>query len=121
EDDANVRTFIRDVLGGAGYGVVEALSGTEAAAICAGTDRRIDLVLTDVVLPGMSGKELAAMIERKHPGIAVLFMSGYTDNAIVHHGVLDPGVAFIEKPFSPDALLLKVHEMLERHGEEARG
>jgi two-component system, cell cycle sensor histidine kinase and response regulator CckA len=75
----------------------------------------IDLMITDVVMPLRSGKELASRMAEKHPGIRVLFMSGYTDDSIVHHGVLDPGVQFLEKPFTYNSLTKKVGDILDGH------
>ena len=69
--------------------------------------------MTDVVLPGASGRALAAEVAGLFPGLPTLFMSGYTENAIVHHGVIDTGVRFIEKPFTPDALLAKIREAID--------
>ena len=71
------------------------------------------LLLTDVVMPGISGKALADQLARSRPDLRVLFMSGYSDEAIVHHGVLDAGVAFLQKPFSPQALTQKVRQVLD--------
>jgi DNA-binding NtrC family response regulator len=83
---------------------------------CARGEERIDLVLTDVVMPNMSGRELADRLEECRPGIKVLFMSGYTDDAIMHHRVLDKGTEFIQKPFSPDQLAAKVRDVLVAPG-----
>ena len=70
-------------------------------------------MVTDVVMPGMSGCQLAGRLEPLRPGMKVLFMSGYPNDAILHHGVLDPGIAYIQKPFSPDALVGRVREILD--------
>jgi FixJ family two-component response regulator len=69
--------------------------------------------MSDVVMPSMNGPELARRVQAEHPGMRVLFASGYTDDAIVRHGVLDPGVAFLQKPFTPTALLKKIRELLD--------
>ena len=114
EDEPAVRTLAARVLREQGYVVIEAPQGdaalAQAAAYAAGA---IDLLLTDVVMPGMSGKLLAEAIQRRFPGIRVLYISGYTDNAIAHHGRLEPGLAFLAKPFSPAALARKVREVLD--------
>ena len=114
EDEHTVRNLCSRILGGLGYQVTQARSGAEAVAAAADRADRIDLLLTDVVMPGMSGKELATRLVRHHPEMKVLFMSGYTDDAIVHHGVLDEGVSFIGKPYTPSALARKVREVLEK-------
>jgi Signal transduction histidine kinase len=113
EDEHTVRNLCSRILGGLGYQVMQARSGAEAVAAAADRADRIDLLLTDVVMPGMSGKELATRLVRHHPEMKVLFMSGYTDDAIVHHGVLDEGVSFIGKPYTPSALARKVRGVLD--------
>jgi PAS domain S-box-containing protein len=113
EDEDTVRDLCSGILVELGYRVTQARSGAEAIAV-AGLTGRIDLLLTDVVMPGMSGKELATRLVPLHPETKVLFMSGYTDDAIVHHGVLDEGVSFIGKPYTPLALARKVREVLEK-------
>jgi two-component system, cell cycle sensor histidine kinase and response regulator CckA len=114
EDELAVRTLVRRVLDRAGYRVIEAASGPEALDRLAERAGALDLLLTDVVMPGMSGAELADHIAERHPEARVLYMSGYTDEAIGRHGVLDADVAFLGKPFSPDLLLQKVREVLDR-------
>ena len=93
--------------------MIAARGGEEALQLCAQQEHKIDLLLTDVVMPDTSGKELAEQMTRLMPGIRVLFMSGYTDEAIVHHGVLDSNVEFIQKPFTPLTLSRKVREVLD--------
>jgi two-component system cell cycle sensor histidine kinase/response regulator CckA len=114
EDEEMVRNLARDCLKLHGYTVLEAANGREALLICQQHEGSIDLLLTDVVMPRMSGKELAEQLVRLRPGTRVLYMSGYTDQAIVHHGILDRDIAFIEKPFTPDALVRKVAEVLQQ-------
>ncbi len=109
EDDDMVRAMTSGMLEEIGYMVVAPGSAAEAESLCENGDLHIDLLLTDVVMPGMSGKELRNRIQAKRPGIKVLFMSGYTSNVIAHHGVLEEGVHFIQKPFSMSDLSLKVH------------
>jgi PAS domain S-box-containing protein len=114
EDEEVVRNLGVRILAGLGYGVMQTGNGDEAIALAREHGERIDLLLTDVVMPGMSGRELANRLTRIHPEARVLFTSGYTDNAIVHHGVLDEGVSFIGKPYSPSALAKKVREVLDK-------
>ena len=114
EDDESVRTLVVRILERAGYEVHQATDGLDALRAIAGGNMRIDLLLTDVVLPTMSGREVANVVAARHPEARILFMSGYTDDAIVHHGVLDAGTEFIEKPFTPDALLRRISSIL-RH------
>jgi PAS domain S-box-containing protein len=113
EDDDRVRELARRVLQIRGYNLLEARDGQQALQVATEHGSTIHLLLTDVVMPGMSGSALAAQLTQILPGLKVLFMSGYTDEAITHHGVLDPGVAFVQKPFSPAALARKVREVLD--------
>jgi CheY-like chemotaxis protein len=113
EDEEQVRQMIRIILEMNGYHVLEAASGEEALALYKQHVDRIDLIMTDVVMPGMSGRELAQSLEILHLGIKVLYMSGYTDDAIVRHGLLDQEIAFLQKPFTPDALMRKMREVLD--------
>ena len=112
EDQAEVRDYAVAVLKAYGYRVIEAENAGEALLLCERERGRIDLVLTDVVMPNVSGRELADRLEKLQPGIKVLFMSGYTDNVIVHHGVLEEGAEFIQKPFSPEQLAGKIRAVL---------
>ncbi|MEK6814630.1 MAG: ATP-binding protein [Nitrospirota bacterium] len=112
EDDPAVRAFSAKSLRQHGYTVLEAADGEGALAVCDEHEGPIHLMVTDVVMPGMSGRELAEHLARVCPNVRVLYVSGYTDNAIVHHGVLDAGVAFLQKPFSAGGLLRKVMETL---------
>jgi len=118
EDDAEVRQSVVDVLVAAGYSVREATDFDEAIDNSRNHAGAIDLLLTDVVLPGKSGDAVARGVAGDHPEIKVLYMSGYTDNAIVHHGVLEPGTAFLAKPFTPDALTQKIREVLDGSDKE---
>jgi two-component system cell cycle sensor histidine kinase/response regulator CckA len=104
-----------------GYTVLEAANGEEALRVARehGGDK-IHLLLTDVVMPQMGGKELADQLKLLIPEIKILYTSGYTDNAIVHHGVLDPGTHFLQKPFSPKMLSRKVREVLDRSLRDAQ-
>ncbi len=116
EDDESIRNLAVEVLGRYGYTVLEAGDGEEALGIAGAHAGEIGLLLTDVVMPRMGGRGLHERLQQLRPGIKVLYMSGYTDNAIVHQGVLDPGIAFLQKPFSPASLARKVKEVLETTG-----
>jgi CheY-like chemotaxis protein len=113
EDEPVVREVVRRVLHEQGYTLLEAQDAQEALHLAARFSGTIHLLLTDVVMPGMSGKALAQQLTQTYPKLKILFMSGYTDNAIVHHGVLEPGTAFIHKPFSAAALARKVRRVLD--------
>ncbi|HEX8556529.1 MAG TPA: PAS domain S-box protein [Pyrinomonadaceae bacterium] len=112
EDDELVRGIARTILRQAGYTVLDAADGESALGVCRRHGGTIHLALTDVVMPGMSGRVVADRLRELRPGLSVLFMSGYTEEAIVHHGVLHEGVNFLEKPFTPDALTRRVREVL---------
>ncbi|MGB9628235.1 MAG: GAF domain-containing protein, partial [Thermodesulfobacteriota bacterium] len=114
EDDEKVRGVAQKILLKQGYDVIEARGGDEAIEICKGIKRPIHLVLTDVVMPGMSGRELIERIKEVCKDFKVLYMSGYTDNVILHHGILEEGIAFIQKPFTLEALVRKVREVLDK-------
>jgi signal transduction histidine kinase len=111
EDEARVRKFICDVLGARGYKVLEAARGEEAIRLAAAHSGPIDLILVDVVMPGMSGPEVVRAIHAARPNVPVLYVSGYTEETIVHHGI--PGSQFLAKPFLPRTLSRKVREVLD--------
>jgi PAS domain S-box-containing protein len=113
EDDEEVRAFSAEVLRDLGYRVIEAADGPAALHVVAQADVAIDLLFTDVVMPGMSGKELSDRVRLLRPTLRVLYTSGYTRNAIVHGGRLDPGVALLAKPFTSRDLAARVRELLE--------
>jgi DNA-binding response OmpR family regulator len=112
EDQESVRLFTVAALEEYGYHVIEASNGETAITAAAQHFGEIDLLLTDVVLPGMNGKELSGRLKALRPNLKVLFTSGYTTDVIAHRGVLDHGIAYIPKPFSPDALAAKVRVVL---------
>jgi DNA-binding NtrC family response regulator len=114
EDDDSLRNLARKILELYGYSVQEAENGEDALRVSEKYDGQIDLLLTDVVMPKMSGRETAERLQPLYPQMKVIYMSGYTDNAIVHHGVLEPGLNFLEKPFSPEGLARKVREVLDQ-------
>lgn len=117
EDDETVRKLTRDVLQSYGYRVLDAAHGDAALTVCERYPKTIHLLLTDVVMPEMSGREVTNRIAAIRPEMKVLFMSGYTDDAIVHHGVLDANTPFIQKPFAPDGLARKVRDVLDGQGQ----
>jgi len=112
EDAADLRTLTRHFLELSGYSVLEAGASPQAVRTADQHPGTIHLLITDVVLPGESGPTLALSLTSKRPEMRVLYVSGYTENAIVHHGLLDPGIRFLQKPYSRDALIRKVREVL---------
>ena len=112
EDDSGVRRFASRVLEAAGYRVLTASDG--AAAIEAANSGPVHLLLTDVVMPGMSGREVASAIASAQPSVRILYMSGHTDRGIVHGGVLESGIEFLAKPFTAAALLAAVENAMAR-------
>jgi two-component system, cell cycle sensor histidine kinase and response regulator CckA len=113
EDQPEVRRLMQKALAARGYEVLVAADGAEALRVAEHFAGRIDLLLSDVVMPGMSGREVGLLLAAARPTIKTLFVSGYTDGTIVHHGLLDPGIAFLQKPFTPEILARKVREVLE--------
>ena len=116
EDDESVRSLVQHILERSGFTVLTATNASEAEQACSNHEKPIDLVITDIVMPGTNGKVLAERLQETYPDIETLYMSGYTDNAIVHHGILDPGTNFIGKPFSSIDLIRKVREVLDGSG-----
>jgi signal transduction histidine kinase len=114
EDDEEVRLYIVEILRGLHYQVFEAADAPAALAVVESGKARIDLLLTDVVLPGMNGRHLAAEVAARANGVKVLFMTGYSRNAIVHHGRLEPRVELIQKPFTEAALAARIRDLLDQ-------
>jgi two-component system cell cycle sensor histidine kinase/response regulator CckA len=114
EDDGAVRALTVIALSRAGYNVLEADGGPMALDLASRFDGRIDLLVSDIVMRGMSGRQLATELQRLRPAVRTLFVSGYTENTIVHHGVLDAAVEFLAKPFTPMTLTQKVRQILDR-------
>jgi CheY-like chemotaxis protein len=113
EDETEVSALTREILESVGYRVLEAPTADDAALVAKHHVGLIDLLLTDVVMPQMSGRALAAMLAEGRPEMKVLFMSGFTDDTIIRHGVLESGVLFLEKPFTAVALTTRVREALD--------
>lgn len=112
-DEDTDRNLVSRDLRTNGYTVLEARHSSEALLICGWHENPIHLLIKDVVMPRMSGHELAECLLRFHPGMKVLYLSGYADHAILHHGILETGACFLQKPFTPDSLAHKVHDVLD--------
>jgi hypothetical protein len=116
EDETVVRHLVAEILESNGYSVLQAADGPSALELLRRHSDPVELLVTDVVMPGMSGPEVAKAVISMRPGTHVLYISGYTDQAIGHHGVLEPGIAFLQKPFSADELARKVRAILDGSG-----
>jgi PAS domain S-box-containing protein len=112
EDEESVRVMTHRLLESEGYACLEAADGAEAVELLAGA-ARVDLVITDVVMPTMNGRQLAQRLEDLRPGLPVLFMSGYTDDEMVRRGLIEPGYPFLSKPFTPEVLAAKVRQLID--------
>lgn len=112
EDDSSLRTLARKFLESSGYSILEAANGSEALRILEGAEGPVHLLLTDLVLPDMTGTTLSEQVVARSPQVKVLYVSGYTENVIVHRGVLDPGKSFLQKPYSKEVLLNRIRELL---------
>jgi len=113
EDEPEVRRLVEKILDMYGYTVLSAASPAEAVALSRGRDGTIEVLVTDVIMPGMNGRELSRVLSGARPELRVLYMSGYTDAAIAQHGILEQGTAFVSKPFTPEILARKIREVLE--------
>lgn len=114
EDDERVRNIATQALRNAGYHVLVAGNGEAALAIAGESSEPIQLLVTDVVMPGLNGRQLAERLVQAHPETRTLFTSGYTENIIAHHGVLDRGIEFLSKPYTLQALTRRVREILDQ-------
>jgi CheY-like chemotaxis protein len=112
-DEESLREIIRECLEDSGYTVIDADSGEAAVTRCTSYEGAIDLLITDVVMPGIGGREVAERLQTLRPRLRALYMSGYTDDAVVLHGVLAEDMAFLQKPFSALALAMKVRQVLD--------
>lgn len=113
EDEESVRSLAREILESCGYSVTDACDGTEAVDQLVANNGRFDLVITDIVMPGMSGRELVKYLEENFADIKILCTSGYTDDAVIHNGLIDDGLNFLQKPFTFTALSKKVRVVLD--------
>ena len=113
EDNPQNMRLVRKILKSEGYTVLEAENGIDALSVCERHSNQIHLIVTDVVMPMMNGDELAERLRRTRPETKIIFMSGYADEALNQHRVLETGIPLMQKPFTPDALLLKIREELD--------
>jgi two-component system cell cycle sensor histidine kinase/response regulator CckA len=114
EDEDPVREVTALLLESLGYEVLQVSNAKAALDLVENTRAKIDLIFTDVIMPGMSGRELVEALRMRDPGLKVLFQSGYTDDMVIGHGVLHAEVAFLQKPFTVDALAKKIRERLDQ-------
>jgi CheY-like chemotaxis protein len=114
EDEESVRRLARRILEGVGYRILEAADGVEALAVAKAWRGELDLVITDVIMPAMSGQELSSRLRQDTPDLRILYVSGYTDDAILQHGALLPNTAFLQKPFTPVTLVQRVAQVLRK-------
>ena len=118
EDEEDVRKLAGKILEKQGYRILESFNGDDALVACERRKSPIHLMLADIIMPGMSGSELAKLLKPLYPEIKILYMSGYTDNAVVRHGVLEKGVNYIQKPFTMEGLARKVREVLDKDSDK---
>jgi CheY-like chemotaxis protein len=114
EDDTDVRTYLAETLRVLGYQVLTTNGAQGALAILAQHEKRVDLLLTDVVMPGLNGRDLGKRAQALRPGLAVLYMTGYSRNAVIHQGRLDEGVDLLQKPISQGALAARIRSILDK-------
>ena len=114
EDEEPVRTLTREYLSACGYKVLEACDGNDALRVASAHRDTIHLLVTDVVMPNLGGRQLAEALSASHPESKVLYLSGYTNDAIVRLGILESNLSFLQKPFRPSVLISKVREVLDR-------
>lgn len=112
EDQPQLRQLTSHILRGYGYRVLAAANGEEALHICEQKENLVDLVLTDIVMPGVTGIELVKRLRTFGPHMKILYMSGYTDDVVLRQGALEPGAAYLEKPFTPEGLATKIRQIL---------
>jgi CheY-like chemotaxis protein len=120
EDEERLRELLAHVLRDNGYKVITAANGKMALHVLEAHGGPLDLLLTDVVMPEMRGQELAETLQKTHPELAVIYMSGYTDNALIHSGAMTEGMAFLQKPFTPDVVLRRIRQVLNEVKERRR-